>query len=514
MHTLGQGILIAVLTINLSIAIAILARNPRSAINWSFFLCVLGGVALGGGVLLLFATKLFIFDKLVFYGGHTLILGLMLMAKVFPENPKLQKRFWLILLPLVILYLITPFNLLTKGIEIKDNGSVAPINGPAIPFFVAIVGFYIFYSAVLFVKKYRRLFGLPKLQLQYLFLGIAIFVISIFIFNVFLPAVGMARLIILGPMASIFFTGFTAYAIIRHQLLNIRIIIQKSIVYILILGLTGALYFAAVFILNVIFSQNFQLAIYLAITLAILFGISTVWLVENYFRRRVEERTNHLRILWEQQKQIMADISHGLQTPLTIMKSELAFLKKQRRGESKLDNLEKSVDFISKFIYDFLHLAKLETAEANFKQEPVNLSFLLSELIEYFTILAGEDNISLITDVEPEIVMVGDKEKLEELVKNLMSNALKYTRYQKNKRIWITLKKSGSEIQFSIKDTGVGISQEDLPHIFERFYRVGNSKTKGIGLGLTICKKIVEKHNGSIEVNSELGQGAEFIIRF
>lgn len=511
---LVEGFLVLILIINFAIALAILLRDPKNAIHWSFFLCVLGGVMLGSGILLLFATKIFIFDKLVFYGGHTMILGLVLMAKTFPDNPKIKKNFWIFILPLAVLYIITPFNLLTKGLEIKADGSIAPINGPAIPFFVAVVGFYIFYSAFLFIKKYRQLSGLPKLQLQYLFLGAAIFMVSIFIFNVFLPAAGIAQLILLGPMSSIFFIGSTAYAILKHQLLNIRIIIQKSIIYVLILGLTGALYFATVFVVNFIFRQNFQLAMYLAITFAVIFGISTAWLVEKYFRKKVEEKTSHLRLLWEQQKQIIADISHGLQTPLTIIKSELNSIKKQSQFADDLDNLEKSVDSISKFIYDFLHLAKLETATEDFNKSPVYLSVILTDLSEYFEILAKENNISLMTEIQPNIVIPGNHKKIEELITNLMSNAVKYTYGKPDKKIWIKLAKVGDKVRLSIRDNGIGIGEEDLPHIFERFYRVKSSATKGTGLGLAICKKIVEKHNGSIEVSSELGKGTEFVIIF
>lgn len=247
--------------------------------------------------------------------------------------------------------------------------------------------------------------------------------------------------------------------------------------------------------------------------LAIIAGIFAVILIEAFFKKKIEERTTYLREVGEQQKQFMIEISHGLQTPLTILKSEVESLK-ERLPLEKLGKLEKSVDQISNFIYDFLNLAQLETLQKEFDKKSVNLSLLLSNLTEYFGVLAEERGILVETTIEPNVVISGQKDKLEELMTNLLSNAVRYMRERGEKKIFISLSKGTDAVELLIKDTGIGIGPEDLPYIFDKFYRVKNPRIKGIGLGLAICKKIVEKHNGSIEISSELGKGTAFIIRF
>jgi len=159
----------------------------------------------------------------------------------------------------------------------------------------------------------------------------------------------------------------------------------------------------------------------------------------------------------------------------------------------------------------------LETSKNDFKKEPVNFSNLLHNLIEYFNVLSQEKHITLISHVEPDIVVSGKKDKLEELITSLMSNAMKYISPHKEKKIYIDLRKIDHAIRLIVRDTGIGISKEDLPNVFKRFYRIknhDNEKITGTGLGLAICKKIVEKHNGTIEVESKAGEGTTFTIMF
>lgn len=505
---------IAVLVLNFGIAVAVLLHKPRTFTNTAFFIFVCGSVTLGLGMIFLFATHNFIFDKVVLYGGHTAVLGLVLLSKTYPGGDMPKKKFWILLIPLAVVYLVTPFNVFIKGVTVNPDGSVAPINGPAIPFFVLMVAGYLIFSAVSFIKKYLKLSGLARIRMQYLFLGVTIFMSSIFIFSVLLPAFNFPQLNLLGPASSILFVGFVGYAIVRHQLMDIKIIIQKSIIYVLLFGILVSLYFGAMPLLAIVFVNSTSTAVLIAVVLSLVAGALAIPIIERYFRRRVEEKTAHIKEMWQEQKRMMVDISHGLQTPLTVLKSELEALKNKSKSEN-LSVLDKSVDDMSKFIYDFLNLSRLETAQENFAKEPVNLSLLLSELAEYLNVLAEEKDISLSTKIEPNIFVIGEKGRLGELITNLLSNSVKYMSKDRERKIEIALKKNNGSVKLSVSDTGIGISSEDLPNIFERFYRVKNLVgAKGMGLGLAICKKIVEKHNGTIDVASELGKGTTFTVRF
>jgi len=232
---------------------------------------------------------------------------------------------------------------------------------------------------------------------------------------------------------------------------------------------------------------------------------------------KVRRRTAELERAHEDQRQMVMDVSHGLQTPLTVARGEIDLLQKQIPANKKLELAAKSIDSVSRVIYDLLNLTYLEASQENFKKDRVNLSVLMDEMVEYFETLAVDQNIELASRVEPGIIFRCHKEKIEELIRSLVSNAFKYLSSNGERRITIELRRNNRFTELLVKDTGIGISSEDLPRIFDRFYRVKNgatANTPGIGLGLAICRKIAERHSGTISVESEIGKGAAFLVRF
>ena len=239
-----------------------------------------------------------------------------------------------------------------------------------------------------------------------------------------------------------------------------------------------------------------------------------LWEVQKYsneLEQRVEERTAQIKHLQQEQKNFMNDVSHSLQTPLTVIKGELDFLKMRSKPIKELGKFEKSVDEISRLIYNLLKLAKIEMQDGS-KKEKVNLSALLEEIIEYLDVLCKTNNIQIVKNIETDIFVLGNVEALETLVTNLTSNAIKYIANEKV--ITITLKKT-DHVELTIKDTGIGIEQEHLKFIFNRFYRAGSTRSgvSGNGLGLAICKKIAENHGGDISVESVPKKGTTFTVR-
>ena len=230
--------------------------------------------------------------------------------------------------------------------------------------------------------------------------------------------------------------------------------------------------------------------------------------------KKVKLRTKQIQDLQEEQRQMMLDISHELQTPLTVTRIEIETIKKQLPENKAISSFEKSIDWISKFISDLLELAHLEMS-TNYIKKNYNLSKIITDLIEYFEILTDDKKIVLINEIEPNIVLYCDEKKIRELVINLMSNAVKYIANER--RIYIYLTKKQSYIELIIKDTGLGINKDNLSKVFKRFYmerKVDRDKIKGSGLGLAICKKIVEEHNGQIKVESEERKYTKFIVKF
>lgn len=230
--------------------------------------------------------------------------------------------------------------------------------------------------------------------------------------------------------------------------------------------------------------------------------------------KKVEERTKEIATLQKGQQQMMLDISHGLQTPLTVIKSELDTLKKNSKENEKVDLLARSIDETSRFIYDLLTLARLESRKETLQRKRLNVSTLLEEIVEYFTIPAQEKEIAVRSDIAPKIMVESDPKKLEEVFANLMGNAMKYMKTRGKREISVTAATKNKHAVISISDTGVGIEKKDLSHIFDRFYRSrnGTREKEGTGLGLAIAKETVEALGGTITVTSKVGVGTTFTI--
>jgi signal transduction histidine kinase len=226
--------------------------------------------------------------------------------------------------------------------------------------------------------------------------------------------------------------------------------------------------------------------------------------------KKVEQRTIKINELQKEQQKMMLEVSHELQTPLTIIKIGLEKLKQGQPDGLDIKSFEKSIDWISKYTYDLLRLARMELAE-NFKREELDLSKILEDLAEYYDVMARGQGIRLEHAIEPGVVVFADRTKMEELANILMSNAIKYIANEK--KISLRLSKQKNRIEMRLCDSGIGIKKENLKNIFKQFFMEKRiDGPKGSGLGLAMAKKIVETHNGTISVESEEGQGSCFIV--
>lgn len=219
---------------------------------------------------------------------------------------------------------------------------------------------------------------------------------------------------------------------------------------------------------------------------------------------KIAERITEIKNLQERQSQELFEIAHELQTPLTILKGELGALTMSSKEKEKVEILEKNIDRVSRFISSLLRLARLDFAE-ECNMEKVNFSQLLNSLVEEFLVIAQESNIVFKSNITNNVFVTGDKNKLVELVGNLVSNAMKYI---SNERVVVvSLCRAGQQASLKIVDTGIGIPLEDLPNLFQKFYRGHRLVGSGTGLGLAICKKIITLHNGQVSIKSQLGKG-------
>lgn len=219
-----------------------------------------------------------------------------------------------------------------------------------------------------------------------------------------------------------------------------------------------------------------------------------------------------LRRLENMRSQFVANVSHELKTPLTSIKGFAETLRMVDDDETRtkfLDIIDKEVDRLGRLINDTLVLSKLESDIQN--EEEFLPNNIIADVIVSVEEMAKNKNTKIIEHCTNNELLLGDVDKFQQLTINLVENAIKYS--EENSTVIINSYSENGEYVLSVKDNGIGIPEEDIPRIFERFYRVDKSrKGEGTGLGLAIVKHIVNLFNGKIEVKSKLGEGTEFII--
>ncbi len=216
-------------------------------------------------------------------------------------------------------------------------------------------------------------------------------------------------------------------------------------------------------------------------------------------------------------RDFVANVSHELRTPLTSIHGYAETLAEDDLEDKDtvyrfLSIIENESARMTRLINDLLDLEKLESGEASFSKEDVELGEVVKYVIRIVDPLAGEKGVTVNVDVEEGIFVEGDFDRLVQLLLNLIDNAVKYTSAKEHgpREIWLRSYAQNNHAMIEVEDTGVGIPEDSLKHIFERFYRVDKARSRkmgGTGLGLAITRFIVEKHGGVISLESEYGTG-------
>ena len=576
--------------------------------------------------------------------------------KVFPDNtlPKNIHTFWPLIPAIIVFILSFGNNTIFNSVEIIDNYYVLVDNGPYASLHSLVIATYLLYPIYVLYKKYKSqaYSQIIHAQIKFLLWGFSLFFLIGLTTNSILPVFFDIYFFNgTGPTFSLILAAFVILTIAKHQFMDIKVIVQRGLIYTFLFALITLIYIALLQFFQYFINNTYEIGIVTAIVTT-LFGIFTIpkldiYLqnktdrfffkgnynyadalynlsgtiskklvlrdiiqqteqslqelfkakyvfvivyptkkyspqdykktekytdpnipikldtriignislgtklsgdmytprdiellktfsnqmavalekarlykeVEDYSREleaRVAERTTKIEELQENQKQLLIDISHNLQNPLTIVKGRLGLIEEDLLSREELTTFEQSIDDISSFIYDLLHLSRLEAQQHNIQKETFSISQLLEEHIEYYNVITHDMNIQLSSTIEENITVNGNQEKIKDLLSNLMSNAIKYiAKDSHQKEIRMSLTHTENTVILSIQDTGIGIHNEELPHIFKRFYRTknrGGRKIAGTGLGLAICKKITDIHNGTIEAKSFYGAGTEFIV--
>ncbi len=565
--------------------------------------------------------------------------------------------------------------------------------GKAYIFVMLLYLLFIAHTLTNFVRSFLHSYSIEKLQLSYVLIGWGIFLFGAASTNLILPALtDNASWSKFGPIFSVAMVGCTTYAIIRHHLMDIRIIIQRGLIYLCIATIIICLYLLLVFSIGRFFSQYIQIQEIFSVVLTTLFGIFTVpildrflrkithpwffkydydyldatkalqdvtqshirmeglihstieemssilslrkmaitslsqdrffqkkstiaidrifsqeqiselrknteriffpdnkdhcgaarWMEENnyvlyvpiifndrptggiflgsrrsgdpFFKKdhylveqlshhlsaamekallfekereqsklleeQVKKRTQEINFLQKSQEKMMVDISHALKTPLSVLRIQLDKLALLHDQRTDVHSLQYSIDDVSKSISSLLMLTRMENAQQLQKTSHtiIDLSAIAELLCDHFIPVAADADITLDHDISPLCLISGNHDEIENLIVNLLENAIKYIPSDhQEKKISLSLSHVDGSAVLVVTDSGNGVPQDDLAHIFDRFYRSISDNThsvSGSGLGLSICKEIVKNHHGTIVAKNLIEGGFSFTVTF
>ena len=370
-----------------------------------------------------------------------------------------------------------------------------------------------------------------KLKIQYFIIGAILFVLGNIIFNIIFPIIfETVRYQHFGDFSAIFFLAFTAYAIVKRELFDIKIVLTA-----LLVGLIAIL----LFLDALIFTEEPSLQIVKTIIFIIFlfFGRYLIKSVQLEIKRRQElenltfqlgATNTKLKLAYEKlerldkaKSEFISIASHQLRTPLSAIKGYLSMILEESYGkyskkmEKPLENVYTSNERLTKLVNDLLSISRIEAGKIELEPEQASIEKITSEVINELKIVADKKKIYLRLEKPKQILpkILVDKDKLRQVILNIIDNAIRYT---VKGGISIKFKAEKTVFRIIISDTGEGMSAEEISKLFETFSRgkAGNRLwTEGAGLGLYIAKKFIEMHKGKIWAESKgKNKGSVFYI--
>jgi signal transduction histidine kinase len=220
-----------------------------------------------------------------------------------------------------------------------------------------------------------------------------------------------------------------------------------------------------------------------------------------------------VRTAFARQHAFVSDASHELRTPLTVIRANAEFIQQEQPDNAEARDIVSETDRLSALVESLLAVARGQRHTAE-QLETVELGALIDIAAASFQPLAAESGIELSTAAADDVVVEGDREQLRQVIVILLDNALRYT--AEGGRVHVQARREGSNAIVTVHDTGIGIGEEELERVFERFYRADEARNRqsgGVGLGLAIARELVGRHGGRISVESTEGAGSTFTIQ-
>lgn len=457
---------------------------------------------------------------------------LFLLVHTFPGTKIYLKRPYLLIIILLgaISAVLSLMPYVFTSVTYPNNSPV-PVPGPGMPiFFLDFVGL-ILASFVLLLIRYRRSADRERLQQRPLLFGI-IFSFSLIILATLMSVVVLknSNLVFLGPIFPVLLIGSIAYAIVKYELFDIKVIATNLLVFIIWIIL-GSKLFVSGSILEFVID-------FLILTLMVVFGIFLIKSVKKEVEQReklevltkqLEEANDKLQELDHIKSEFLSFASHQIKAPLAAIKGFATLIYDGTYGQvpdkvsETAHKIKDSVDRMVQLVTDFLNVRKIEEGKVEYKFEKADVVKIIKEMADEFKLLAQNKKLEFSYESTAEEAWMNvDIQRMRQVFQNLIENAIKYTDPRSAEGfgeasagfVRVKVEVKDADLVFSVSDSGHGISKELLPHLFEEFRRDGKEKQiEGTGLGLFIAKSIVESHHGKIWTESEgSGHGSTFFV--
>ena len=401
---------------------------------------------------------------------------------------------------------LTPF--VFSDISFDNSNVVINYESGMFGYLVFVLIFFITTLYIL-LKGFKKADSLTKKRIKYFIIGLLGFYIANTIFNIILPFMGIVRYYYIGDYSTVFLLGFFGYGIVKQGLFGIKTVFVEVFV-----GVVTVLLALEIFVLDE--ELIFRLIKLLGLVLFIYFG----YLLIKSIMREIAQR-EEIERLSNAKSEFISIASHQLRTPLTAIKGyismalEGSFGKIPTKAQRPIKNVYDSNERLIKLVNDLLSFSRLESGKIEIEKKSVDIVDLTSKVVNIFKVETDEKGLSLKLEKPAKALpqILADSSKITDAISNLINNALKYT---PKGGITVRLKTVNGKLQIEIKDTGVGMTKEEISKLFQSFSRgAAGSRlyTEGAGLGLYIAKKYIEMHDGTLTVFSAgPGKGTTFTI--
>ena len=515
--------------LNLFLGLAVLVQSPKKNLNIKFFIFTIAtSVSIGFDYIFrLFPTT---FVLKLSYAFATLVpitalFWVLIICGIKYSEINLQYRRYLLLVS--VIFFLIPFadSLMIKSI---DHLTVLGYKGNLGPLFIIYSLYYVFYILAfvgLLIKVRMKMSGVHRIQVTLILVGISLYGLSALIFSLILPQFfSIFSFTLLDAPSLILFVTFTAYSILRLHFLNIKVITSEALIFIISAGLFIRMITSEMFTDKIVSGFLFILSIVLGSML--IYSIIKEISQRNKIKAladKLELANFHLTYLDRQKSEFISFATHQLRAPLTAMKGYASLIldgdmgKIDDKARVGIQRIYESSNTLAEIVDDYLNITRIELGTMQYHFDTINLKILVKEVVDELRPNFEKTKTKLILEIDeaPDYRMLVDKIKLKQVFENLIDNAFKYT---PSGHVKVSLYKDTkkSVIIFKVSDTGIGVSEENISKLFEKFSRARNAdqtNKKGTGLGLFVAKEIVKAHKGEIYASSAgEGKGSEFTV--